>query len=276
MLKDLVVNLALGPAKDATADYALSIAETFEAQIAGIAFAFEPVIPASAAGGVAADVIGGAIAENERVATSAIERFEAAAKKRGVSFEGRRITALVADAVTTFAEIARRFDLAVVRQVDPKTAGPDDLFAHSALFTSGRPVVIVPYVEKGPVKLDRIACCWDGSQTAARAIHDAMPFLHKSKSIDLLMIVNDKLDRNEITGADMATHLARHGLRVNLARVPGAEIDVANAILSYAADNATDFLVMGGYGHSRWREFILGGATRGMLSTMTVPTLMSH
>ena len=74
----------------------------------------------------------------------------------------------------------------------------------------------------------------------------------------------------------MATHLARHKLNVTLQRITSADIDVGNAILSYAADRAADFLVMGGYGHSRWREFLLGGATRQILSSMTLPTLMSH
>jgi nucleotide-binding universal stress UspA family protein len=74
----------------------------------------------------------------------------------------------------------------------------------------------------------------------------------------------------------MATHLARHTLNVTLQRITSADIDVGNAILSYTADRAADFLVMGGYGHSRWREFLLGGATRDILSSMTLPTLMSH
>jgi nucleotide-binding universal stress UspA family protein len=136
--------------------------------------------------------------------------------------------------------------------------------------------LIVPYIQKSPAKFDRIVCCWDGSAPAARAIADAMPFLHKAKKIDLLMVTTAKTRNLTIVGTNMAQHLARHGLNVEIQQIKGADTDVAGVVLSYAADNETDFLVMGGYGHSRWRELVLGGATRGILSSMTTPTLMSH
>lgn len=276
MLKDLVVNLSPAGSSDPAADYALSVAATFEAHIAGVAFAFEPIIPVTAMGGVASDIIDSAIAENERTAKAALDRFESAAKKRGVSAETRSITAILADAADQLGRIARRFDLCVVPQADPEKPGPEDLFVQSVLFASGRPLLIVPYIQKAAIKLDHVLCCWDGSQTSARAIADAMPFLQKAKTIDLFIVATDKVRRNEISGADMAQHLARHGFKINVEQVVAKDIDVASAILSYAADSSADFLVMGGYGHSRWREFVLGGATRGILSAMTVPTLMSH
>ena len=103
-----------------------------------------------------------------------------------------------------------------------------------------------------------------------------MPFLKKAKMVDLLMVTTAKTRSLTIAGTAMAQHLARHGLAVALQQVSGADSDIASVVLSFAADNETDFLVMGGYGHSRWRELVLGGATRGILSSMTVPTLMSH
>jgi nucleotide-binding universal stress UspA family protein len=86
----------------------------------------------------------------------------------------------------------------------------------------------------------------------------------------------DGASGKEIPGADIGQHLARHGLRVEVKRLVAEDVGVANTILSYAADCAADFIVMGGYGHSRLREFVLGGATYGMLESMTIPTLMSH
>ena len=276
MLKDLVVNLAVDGSTDPAAEYALSIAAAFEAHIAGTAFAFEPVISSTAMGDNSSYIIDSAIAENERAANAAIDRFEKAAKRRGVSAEARSITAQVVNAADRFGSIARRFDLSIVAQYDLEKAGVEDLFVQSALFTSGRPTMIVPYIQKAPIKLDRIVCCWDGSQTATRAIADATPFLQKAKTIDLLIVATDKIRSNEFAGADMAQHLARHGFKVNIEQLIAKDIDVASAFLSYAADSSADILVMGGYGHSRWREFILGGATRGILSAMTIPTLMSH
>jgi len=144
------------------------------------------------------------------------------------------------------------------------------------LFDSGRPVIFVPYIQKSGLKLDRVMLCWDGSRAATRAINDAMPFLEKAKQVELVIVSSKAGKANELTGADMGQHLARHGLKVEVKRITSPDIDVTSTILSYAADSSADMIVMGGYGHSRLREFILGGVTRGLLETMTVPTLMSH
>ena len=117
--------------------------------------------------------------------------------------------------------------------------------------------------------------CWDGGRTAARAIADAMPFLMRAKAVEIV-VVTEPRKSGEITGTNMAEHLARHGVAVDIKRISRGDIDVQSAILSHAADSGADFIVMGGYGHSRLREFILGGVTRNMLSAMTVPVLMSH
>ena len=150
------------------------------------------------------------------------------------------------------------------------------MIIEAALFESGRPVLVVPYIQKQGLKLDRVLVCWDASRNAARAIADAMPFLRRSKAIDVIVVATERPKSDELPGADIAHHLARHELEVDLKRIVSGGTDVASTILSYAADSAADFIVMGGYGHSRLREFILGGATRGILSAMTVPTLMSH
>jgi nucleotide-binding universal stress UspA family protein len=276
MLKDIVVSLTPGKSPDPAVDFAVSLASLFGAHLTGLAFALEPAIPASAMGGVAGDVIDSAIAEAERQTKDAVARFEAAASKQGVLADKRMITALLADASNRFGQIARRFDLSVVLQPEPDDNAPNDLYVESALFGSGRPVVVVPYIQKEPVKLNHVVCCWDGSATAARAIGDAMPLLSKAKTIELLVVTTGRELANEAVGSDMANHLARYALNLTLQRITASDIDVGNAILSYVADSSADFLVMGGYGHSRWREFFLGGATRQILSSMTLPTLMSH
>jgi len=275
MLRDIVVNLSLQQ-KDPAADYAISLASLFGAHLTGVAFALEPALPASVMGGIAADVIDNALAEAQQQAKGAIERFDAATRKQGVLSDKRMITALVADAATRFGQIARAFDLSVVTQPDPDSNNADDLFVESALFGSGRPVLVVPYIQTEPVKLDHVVCCWDGSAKAARAISDAMPFFTKAKKVELLIVATGSEGPREEAGADMAKHLARHKLNVTLQRITSTDLDVGNAILSCAADSGADFLVMGGYGHSRWREFLLGGATRQILSSMPLPTLMSH
>jgi nucleotide-binding universal stress UspA family protein len=123
-----------------------------------------------------------------------------------------------------------------------------------------------------------VVCCWDGSRAAARAFNDALPLLAKATKVKLLIVVNEKTKSNnkEIRGVEIATHLARHDVKVEVETVPAADIDVATAILSYVADNSATLIVMGGYAHAKLREVILGGVTRDMLKSMTVPVFMSH
>ncbi|MGB6964126.1 MAG: universal stress protein, partial [Xanthobacteraceae bacterium] len=166
--------------------------------------------------------------------------------------------------------------LAVVGQAEPETSTIDDIIAETTLFESGRPIVVVPYIQKAPLKLDKVMVCWDGSRQAARAIGDAMPLLAEAGKVEIVIIANEPGKQDEIAGVDMGQHLARHGLKVDLERIPRGDVDVADALLSHAADSGADFLVMGGYGHSRLREFVLGGVTRSIFRSMTLPTLMAH
>jgi nucleotide-binding universal stress UspA family protein len=123
--------------------------------------------------------------------------------------------------------------------------------------------------------LDRVLACWDGSRTAARAIGDAMPFLERAKAVDIVIVAEERKSE-ELTGTNMSAHLTRHGVAATVKRIAKGDIAIEDVLLSYAADSGADFMVMGGYGHSRLREFILGGVTRGILASMTVPVLMSH
>lgn len=276
MIKDIVVNLSIEAQRDVAADYAISVASTFGAHLTGISYAYEPVLPPTLMGGIPAEVITAQRAESEKAANATIERFEQAANRAGVSADSRALSASLAGASDLFGRIARRFDVSVVGQAEPDKVAPEELIIEAALFESGRPVIVVPYIQKDGLKLDRVMVCWDASRTAARALGDAIPFLMRAKSIDVVMVASERAKSDEIPGADIAHHLARHGLTVDVKRIVTGGTDVPSTILSYAADASADFIVMGGYGHSRLREFILGGATRGILSSMTVPALMSH
>jgi nucleotide-binding universal stress UspA family protein len=275
VLKDIVVNLSGRAAQDFAADYATSIAATFGAHVAGIAFLYEPVIPDGTLGGIPVDLIELQREENSKAANAAVSRFEAATKTAGVSAETRVLDATLGGAAALFGQIARRFDVAVVGQAQREHGASDELMIEGALFESGRPVVVVPYIQKQGLTLDRVLACWDGGRMSARAIADAMPFLERAKAVDIV-IVTEERKNDEITGANMTEHLARHGVTANVKRIARGDLAIADVILDYAADSGADFMVMGGYGHSRLREFILGGVTRGILGSMTVPVLMSH
>ncbi|CAN5263634.1 universal stress protein [soil metagenome] len=277
MIKDIILNLERDKSGDAVRDYAISIAETFEAHLAGVAFADGAGIPPYMMPDFPSDILASIVAESETAARAAVERFEEAARRGAISVEHRLVTQSDLGPPDAFSSMARRFDLSVVMQSDEDKGVNNDVLIEAALFNSGRPVLIVPYIQKDGLKLDRVVCGWDGSSAAARAINDALPFLKKAKVVEIFIVANEKTrDKREILGVEIGNHLARHGLKVEVESVPASDIAVADVILSHISDSSANMVVMGGYGHSRLREFVLGGATRGILSSMTVPVLMSH
>ena len=276
-IKDIVLHLFADAKHDVAVKYAVSVAEAFGANLAAVTFAYEAVLPATLmGGGLPVDFINEQRALAEKAADAAVTRLKEMARRSGVAVEARLETTSLAGAADIFGHLARRFDLSIVGQANPDVVGPQELIIEAALFQSGRPVVVVPYIQKTGLTLNRVLVCWDGGRQAARAIADALPFLHRAKAVEVVVGATKPLKSDDSRGADIARHLAHHDLNVDLKRVVTGGTDVANTILSYAADVSADFVVMGGYGHSRLREFILGGATRGVLSSMTIPTLMSH
>jgi nucleotide-binding universal stress UspA family protein len=276
MIKDLVVNLTGSTPQDFAADCAISIAKMFAAHLAGIGFVYEPVIPGSLLGGIPVDLIEAQRQENAKAAKAAVARFEAAAKAAGLSAEVRILDASIAGAADLFGRIARRFDLAVVGQARPREGSSEELLIEGALFESGRPIVIVPYVQSKGLKLERALVCWDASRPATRAIADALPFLRRALTVEIVAVSGEHGKGVELAGTNMARHLARHGINAELKRVSAGNADVPSAIRAHAIQSGADFMVMGGYGHSRLREFILGGVTRTFLTSTTIPVLMSH
>jgi nucleotide-binding universal stress UspA family protein len=277
MTKDIIVNLERRIGRDPARDFAISVAETFDAHVAGVAFAYTPDFPGYGMLQIPPDILTQMVAESEKTALAAIERFDAVARRSLVSAEHRLIKAVGAAAPAILSTLARRFYLSVFMQSEPNGVNNDDMI-ETSLFQSGRPLIVVPYIQKEGLKLDRVVCCWDGSHAAARAFNDALPLLAKAAKADLLIVLNEKTNGNNnvIRGVEIATHLARHDVKVEIETVPAADIDVASAILSYVADSSGTLIVMGGYGHAKLREVILGGVTRDMLKSMTVPVFMSH
>jgi len=275
MISDIIVNLSVGAKANSASDYAISLAAALNAYLTGIIFLYGPTMPVSRAGYVPPEL---EVLErhNEAAVKAAQESFTAASTRAGVKAESLTVSASLVSAGDQFGQIARRFDLAVVGQAEPETKMVEENIIEAALFDSGGPVIIVPYIQRAPLKLDHIMVCWDGSRAAARAIGDAIPFLHRAGRIEVVNVTNERGKQDQIERADLGAHLAHHGLNVVIKRMPLGDLDVAAVLLSHAADEDVDFIVMGGYGHSRLREFVLGGVTRSVLRTMTAPVLMSH
>jgi nucleotide-binding universal stress UspA family protein len=275
MIKDLLANITTGIREDSTLDYVCSLARVFEARVTGIAFAYEVVPVAMLLDDVPPLWIEDFRKQAEQAAKTAVDRFQNAARRAGITADARWISTTFSETAEMFGRLGRRFDLTVVRQAEPDSGTPAPLIIEAALFETGRPTLVIPYIQKDPVKLDRILVCWDGSRSAARAANDAIPFLRRAKTIEVV-IVAEHGKNGEMPGADIAQHLARHDLIVEVRQVISPEAKPAAVILSHAADCGADLLVMGGFGHSRLREFVLGGVTRTLLESMTVPVFMSH
>jgi nucleotide-binding universal stress UspA family protein len=274
MIKDIVANLAVGTSRDVVTDFAISVAATLDAHLTGVAFLYEPIPPLGDR--FPAEAMESQRIVNKKAAKAAVSKFDDAVRRAAISAEARIIEVPVTSAPRVFANISRPFDLAIMGQPEPDEPALERLIIEAALFDSGRPVLIVPYIQRASVRLDRVMVGWDGSRSAARAVADATPLLARANVTEVVIVASEPIKSDEIPGADIARHLARHGAKVDVKSIVTAETDVANTILSHAADTSADFLVMGGYGHSRLREFILGGVTRGILASMTIPTLMSH
>jgi len=276
MIKDILVNLSTVGKRDRGRDYAIALAETLDAHLTGIAFSYEPILPMMGSiEAVPAQFIDEMRADSEKAAKLAKANFQKAVGEAGLRADCYSPTASVAGAAGLFARIGRHFDLAVVQQAEATTF-ENDFIIEAALFESGRPVMVIPYIQNAAPSFKRVLVCWDGSRPAARAIADAIPLLRKAGKIEVITVAEASKVTEDFPGAEIGRHLSRHGLKIEVKRIDVSKMDAANVILSHAADVSADLLVMGAYGHTRLREFILGGVTAQILASMTAPVLMSH
>lgn len=276
MIRDILVNLAQGAETDLASDFAASLAAAFGAHLTGLSVAYEIDVPPFYMGALPTDFIDAQVLENQAAAEKAAARFSATAGALGVSHDVRNLSASLGVAANSFAEMARLFDLTVVAQPDPDRPGPEEVLAETVLMESGRAVLIVPYVQKKPFAAERAVVAWDGSRPAARALAEALPLLHRTKHVEVFRVVSGQ-EEEDLAGPEVVRHLARHGLSAQVRKLPVTSGEpIAAAILNEVSDQGADFVVMGGYGHSRLRELVMGGVTREILATMTVPVLMAH
>lgn len=276
MLKDILVHIPSDDRTKSIINYAVALARSFGANLDGLIRIHQSFNPAGgiAISGIATTTIT-RFDPDPPMADAIQEQFEDAAKAAGVSYGCKTICRETPSLLQSATELSQLYSLILVAQPDRSQPSNDDPLPESLLLGSGRPLLVVPYIDRGSFSARRIVICWDGRSAAARAVHDAMPFLHKAAGIDILVVGRDKTTAMNTPEA-LKDHLARRGLSSSIHQVLSHTSEVHDVILSFAADVGADMLVMGGYGHSRLREQVLGGVTRGILETMTVPVLISH
>lgn len=256
---------------------AADMAQRFEARLVGLHARepFEVVSFVDGGMGVAAlmEAYEAGCETAEKTARSA---YDKATKGRNFPAEWRVVEAFSDDALAVSARYA---DLLVLGQADPDDpAGSRNDLPEAMAFATGRPVLVVPKIGTLSSVGKTVMLCWNASRESARAAADALPFLRAAEKV-IVLVVDPAVSADghgPEPGADVAAWLARHGVKVTVQRDVAADAQVGEVILSRAADHGVDLIVMGIYGHSRLREMVLGGVSRTLLSSMTVPVLMSH
>lgn len=260
-------------------DFSISLASTCKASIDAIAIGYIStstyVINGSSGAAMAAVFEIEQEKANER-AVAALTVFETEARHASVSYQCRPIVDLPGEAAASIGAASRLHDLSVVLQTEAGKHTFDDTISTAILFQSGGPVLFVPYIFRGVFKPRRIGVCWDGSRSAARALRDAGPLLMQADSLSVISVNPDRWAPSDPSPEQVVKYLTRYDHPVRCIRSEEARSNIQPSILSRATDENLDMLIMGAYGHSRLQEHVLGGVTREMLETMTIPTLMSH
>ena len=275
-LCDIIVHLDASPRARIRLDLAVALARQHRAHLTAL-HVIDVALPVMAMGDGGGAVIAELMEQMRQTALKAGAQlqaaFQEAIRREGIMGEWRQVEGSAAELVALHGRYA---DLLVLGQDDPESDHAGLLEA--VLFDSGRPVLAIPFAGTFPQIGRRVLVGWNASREASRAVHDALPLLAKAESA-CVFLANPKRGlgaHGEEPGADIARHLARHGLKVEVAKAVADDVADSALLLNHASDMGADLLVMGAYGHSRLREFILGGVTRSLLREMTVPVLLSH
>ena len=277
MFRNMLVHIPTERAVRPVIDVAIALAAARRSHLDAVAIGYESMgaLGMVVEGGSAAvaAVMGAEEARAQERASAAISVFEVEAKLAGIDYGTRTFAAIAADAEQDIGALSRLYDMTIVLQPEGGHASYDNSIPQGILFNSGGPMLMVPHTHKGPLEARHVGIAWDGSRLAARAVRDAMPFLMGAKAVTVIA-VNE--DARAASSNDLVSHLGRRGIAARAQRVTVNRGNIQGAILSIAAESGIGLLVMGGFGHSRLQERILGGVTRDMFASMTVPVLMSH
>lgn len=275
--RDILVHLTEDPRNAARTDAALQMARRWDAHLTALYTLPPPQQLYYMGEYVPAELFQQQMEEARKKAKAARAAFEEAAARQSVTCDWIESDRLPVDAVEHHG---RAFDLLVLGQPDPDPKDPlavpagISVLPHELALRAGRPILAVPYVGKYPAIGQRVMVAWNGSKEATRAVHDAMPFLAAAKQVTVFGINPDR--SRGTPGAELARHLARQGVTVEVAHTVAEDIDAGEALLSAVADRSADLLVMGAYGHARLREMVFGGVTETVLGSMTCPVLLSN
>lgn len=274
-LRDMLVHIDASPAASGRLDYAAEFARQHDAHLTALHVVDVPM-PAAVGfdGAIMAELLEQqrqvALAEATRISQRVAEIFRREQLRGGwLQVEG-----ITAEQVTLHA---RHTDLTVLSQPQAEPRQPEEWrLIEATLFGSGRPLLVLPRTGRFRGTSERILLGWNAGREATRALHDALPLLARAAGVTIYSAAAERHGRHELPSMDIAAHLARHGLQVEVEQAADEGLPAGEMLLARAMEIGADLLVAGGYGHSRLRESIFGGVTHHLLRHMTLPVLMSH
>lgn len=279
--KDVLLQLSSYPEPTPVAaiEQAVSFAGALGAHISALTFKIEIPNVGNVLANKLLDVPGMVAAERQKSAVNAqtlVSAFESAATKRGVPHEVIIESCRTSQLAATVTEHARMHDLTMIPIGEQ--ADLQQYVAECVIFGSGRPTIVFPEMSKrgDPLSFDVVGVAWDFSRPSTRAVADALPILQLAKTVRVVTITEEKTIDTRRSGSELARHLACHGIEVVLEEEEAAGRPIGQALEDYATAHDLDLLVMGAYGHSRIRDFILGGATKAIVANPPLPVLLSH
>ncbi|UHQ18322.1 universal stress protein [Lysobacter sp. KIS68-7] len=276
MLKDLFFPVTGASTDDATLAIAEQIADAYRARLIISVPVAVPEAVAAPWGFAPGPVLAQVLEEVEIRATKRAEELRRRMANSKIASDVRMDRTRLFDAPEALTLQARYADLSVIAKPRGDDASIAHAFFNAFLFESGRPVMVVP-ANIASCRFDRLLLAWKPTREATRAIHDALA-LFSPREVEVLVVdpeIGD-LGHGDEPGADIAAHLAERGLNVRVTRRPSGTMSVATTVRLHAAERGADLIVAGGYGHSRMREWVLGGATRDLIESLELPVLFSH
>lgn len=267
------------PTPDAAIEQAVSFAEALGAHISALTFNIEIPSTSNVLANALLDLHGMVAAERQKSVANArnlVSVFESVATKRGVPHGYVIEASTTSQLAAIVTEHARMHDVTMIPVGEE--VGLQQYVAECVIFGSGRPTIVLPEAPKirRPVSLDVVGVAWDSSRPAARAVGDAMPILERAKTVRVVTITQEKASDTKHSGAELMRHLAFHGIEIVVEEEEAAGRSIGQALEDYATAHDLDLLVMGAYGHSRLRDFVLGGATKTVIAHPPLPVLLSH
>ncbi|MGE4221034.1 MAG: universal stress protein [Alphaproteobacteria bacterium] len=271
-IKTVLVHVDHVDGAEARVAAAVGLADRHDAHLIGIGVKPPVNLPVYAEVPLPSDLIASLEARAEQDVATAARRFAAATAGRAGRCEW---TVAEGDPTDALALAARYADLTVIGQPNPDGAPADYLnLPDNLVMEAGRPLLVMPFAGVAKPVGDTVVVAWNASRESARALAGALPILEKAGKVHVLTVDPEKI--GETQGARISAFLSRHGVKAEIVRTPAADMDVGDILLNSVADRGADLLVMGAYGHSRFREVILGGVSRHVIQNMTVPVLLTH